>query len=583
MRTNRTRAEGSALGALARLAPLALALGAAPGARAADCALPALGALGVPGVTVLSATPVPAAAGTPEYCSVVAAVATSGFGAPDGSATVLLDLPASWNGKFLFFGTGGLAGALGPSANPVDVLSALAKGYATANTDAGHQGQGLTPDDGLGMVTDGRWALTPGGAPDEAKLADYFFRAVHQATLAGKAFAAAYYGAPGVERSYFDGCSNGGRMALVEASRFPEDYDGIIAGAPFFDIRVIIAGARFQKTQLASPDAYVPFWMLPEVDKAVLASCDAADGVADGLIQNPAACAFDPSSMVCPGGNLAGCLTPAQADTLRAYLSATRDEEGRVIYPGAAVGDLDAFGGLDLWGTGFTAPVDFAANEPWGNLGFSPAPISWQFEDHILKYIVERDPGFDLRDFPVSAAGRVSEEGLRLFDRRTRAGVARDPAGFGRFLAQGRKLILYHGFSDPALPPFRTVQLYRAMADAPGGLRRLRDGARLFLVPGMQHCGGGSGPNVFDTLTALEDWVERGQAPDAIAAVHFKGNAPANGVDRSMPLCQFPEEATWDRRGDPAAAGSWSCRPDSRLLRVGPDGRLAGLGRGGRD
>ncbi|HET7826331.1 MAG TPA: tannase/feruloyl esterase family alpha/beta hydrolase [Anaeromyxobacter sp.] len=553
-----------------------LALAVPASARAAvACDAAALGALRVPGVTVLQATPVAALGGNPAFCSVVAAVATSGMGAPDGSATVLLDLPSGWNGKFLFFGTGGLAGVLSPSANAPDVVTALARGYATANTDTGHQGNGLTPADGLGKVTDGRWALRDDGSPDEAKLADYFFRATHQATIAGKAFTSAFYGAP-VRRAYFDGCSNGGRQALVEASRFPEDYDGIIAGAPFFDIRIVMGGANFEKTLLRSPATYVPFQLLPGVDRAIVASCDAADGVADGLIQNPGACAFDPASLVCAGGNGAGCLTALQAETLRAYFTALRDDDGKILYTGAAVGDLDAFGGLDLWGVGFVPPADFAASEPWGNLGFTPAPITWQFVDHIMKFIVARDPAFAVRDFPADA-GVVSDAGVALFDARTAAGSARDPEAYRRFLREGRKLLLYHGYSDPALPAFRTVRLYEALARTQGGRHRLADGARLFMVPGMQHCGGGSGPNVFDTLSALEAWVEQGKAPDAIVAAHFQGNDPTKGIDRSMPLCPFPTQATYDGKGDPTKAASWSCRPNGKLLRVGPNGVQAGL------
>jgi tannase/feruloyl esterase len=575
-------AERSRSQLVRRVASLPLAFAAllaaaapTPGRAAASCDAAALSALAVPGVSVLQAIAVPAAGGNPAFCSVVAAVATSGMGAPDGSALVLLDLPSSWNGKFLFFGTGGLAGVLSPSANAPDVVSALARGYATANTDTGHQGNGLTPDDGLGKVTDGRWALEADGSPDEAKLADYFFRATHQATAAGKAFTSAFYGAP-VRRSYFDGCSNGGRQALVEASRFPEDYDGIIAGAPFFDIRVVMGGANFEKTLLRSPATYVPFFLLPAVDRAILASCDDVDGLADGLIQNPGACGFDPASLVCPGGNAAGCLTADQADTLRAYFTALRDDDGRVLYTGAAVGDLDAFGGLDLWGVGFVPPSDFAANEPWGNLGFTPAPITWQFVDHIMKFIVERDPAFDVRDFPATN-GVVTDAGQALFDRRTAAGSARDPEAYRAFLRQGRKLLLYHGYSDPALPAFRTIRLYEALGRSGVARGRLEDGARLFMVPGMQHCGGGSGPNVFDTLSALEGWVERGRAPDAIVAAHFTGNDPTKPIDRSMPLCAFPTQATFDGKGDPMSAASWSCRPNGKLRRVGPNGRQAGL------
>jgi tannase/feruloyl esterase len=196
---------------------------------------------------------------------------------------------------------------------------------------------------------------------------------------------------------------------------------------------------------------------------------------------------------------------------------------------------------------------------------------------------VERNPGFDIRDFPVDAAGVVSDAGLALFDSRTAAGDASDPEAFRAFLQQGRKLLVYHGLSDPALPAFRTVQLYEAMSRTLGGMNQLGDGARLFLVPNMQHCLGGSGPNVFDTLSALEGWVERGVAPEVIPALHFKGNVAANGVDRTMPLCKFPTQATFDGKGDVSSASSWSCKPNGKMRRLGPNGIQAGLAGGAGD
>ncbi|TMQ27190.1 MAG: tannase/feruloyl esterase family alpha/beta hydrolase [Candidatus Rokuibacteriota bacterium] len=152
------------------------------------------------------------------------------------------------------------------------------------------------------------------------------------------------------------------------------------------------------------------------------------------------------------------------------------------------------------------------------------------------------------------------------------------------FIGKGRKMLVYHGYSDPALPPFRTVKYYEDLADiTPGHLQRLQDSVRLFMVPGMQHCGGGPGPNVFDTLTPLEQWVEHGQAPESIPAIHFVNNDPAQGIDRTMPLCKFPEQAEYRGRGDVNEAANWSCTHNRRLLQVGPNGVDAGLGGSGHD
>jgi len=545
-------------------------IGAVPAnAALPNCNVATLAGFAVPNVTILAAVDVPASAGNPEFCDVLGTVRTTGFGAPDGSATFELRMPTPWNGKFLFFGVGGFAGSLSPSTNPIDFLQALPRGYATIITDTGHVGI---------AGTDASWALIAPGVPDRAKITDYYFRATHQVTGAGKRLVQSFYQAP-IRRAYFDGCSNGGRQAYMQATRFPEDFDGIVAGAPFLDIRVLLAGQHFHRTQLASPAAYIPFTKLPMVDAAVKASCDAVDGVTDGLIQNPGKCAFNPQTLVTPTCTAADptCLTADQAKTLGTYFTALRDEEGEQVYTGAAVSDLDSGDGMDLWSTGFVPPTSFTANEPWGNQGFSPAPISWQFMDHAIKYIVTRDPNFDARSFDRGRHG-FDEDALKLFDRRTEAGDADDPEDFKRFLKQDRKLIVYHGFSDPALPAFRTVQHYESLARRTSGFDELRKNIRLFMAPGMHHCGGGPGPNLFDTLTALDNWVEHGLAPDVIPATHFVNNNPALGVDRTMPLCPFPAQAQYLGTGDVNSIASWACTANKRLLDVGPNGRQAGLG-----
>jgi len=552
-----------------------------PGAHAATaCSVGAIEGLLVDGVTIVSATTVAASGTTPAFCDVVGQLNTSGGDVPAGSAGFELQLPDNWNKKFLFYGVGGLAGSTYAdfSANPVDRQGALAKGYATAITDAGH----------LAGNTDASWALLAPGKPDEAKLADYYYRATHEVTVAGKRLTRRFYDGQRIEAAYFDGCSNGGRQALVEATQFPADYNGIVAGDPFFDIRSIIVASRFAKQQL-SPETYIPATLLPTVDAAINASCAKVDGVDDGLIQNPAACSFDAASLICKPGQDTGCLSTGQVDTLNAYFTATRNSLGGLVYPGFAVTNLAtsatgplAGGGADLWSTGFVPPTSFTAPEPWGNAGFSPSPIGYQFADHIVQSIITRDPKYNLRDYPVSQDGYIDEETLATFDERTGAGTASDPDGYRRFIQRGRKLIIYHGYSDPALTPFRTISLYDQLATAAGGYDKLQRSVRLFMVPGMQHCIGGPGPNVFDTLTPLEAWVEQGVAPASIPAAHYVNDDPAQAVDRTMPLCPYPTQATYDGTGDVNAAGSWSCAPNERLLQVGPNGEQAGLtARGG--
>jgi feruloyl esterase len=329
---------------------------------ASGCSVGALSGI-VPGATIVSATSVAAASPTPAYCDVIGALDTSDAGAPVGSAGFELRLPDNWNGKFLFFGVGGLGGSTYGdfSANRVDLAEALPKGFATAITDTGH----------LAGVTDASWALVAPGKPDRAKVADYYYRATHEVTVAGKQIVAAYYGSP-VGTAYFDGCSNGGRQAMVEATRYPEDYDGIIAGAPFQDIRAVLNGARIGEALFATPSSYLPGNLLPAIDAAVYAACDALDGVRDGLIQNPAACTFKPSDLVCAAGQTGNCLSPDQADFLTAYISPTRAAAGALVYPGFSITDL-ANGGADVWAVGTTPPTAPGTAEPWGTRA-SPRP-----------------------------------------------------------------------------------------------------------------------------------------------------------------------------------------------------------------
>ena len=223
-------------------------------------------------------------------------------------------------------------------------------------------------------------------------------------------------------------------------------------------------------------------------------------------------------------------------------------------------------------------PTSFTAAEPWGNGGFSPAGYGYQFADHIIQDIVEQNPTFNLRSYPVSASGFIGYDTLASFDATTAAGDAFDPASYKTFLTSGRKLILYHGFSDPALTPFRTINLYKQLASgARAGLPQLQTASRLFMVPGMQHCIGGPGPNVFDTLTPLEGWVEQGIAPESIVAAHYVNDDPAQAVDRTMPLCPFPTEASYSGNGDVTSAANWSCTPNAEAVAGGQE-----RGAGGR-
>lgn len=517
---------------------------------------------------------VPADGDTPSYCLVTGSVVTN----PDTGKTANfgLALPLAWNHKLLFSGCSGYCGVVFqnlPDATgggyPAD---ALAKGYAIAATDDGHQS--------TGDPHDASWALSAPATPDTEALTDYFHRAVHTVALQTKLFVKSWYSAD-LARAYFFGCSDGGREGMVEATRYPGDFDGYIAGAPSFDVPDAILSGRGSMALLSSTDSHISPELLSLVDNTIYAHCDEADGVRDRLIQNPGRCAFQPESLLCRGDYGGACLTRSQVRTLGTWFSAARDERGRVVSHGFPVSDIynDGAEGHNLfrWLGAPDPPRDLAAASPWGP---SPTgePNAWVFMDQSMKYLVHRDPRFNTRHRPpVNEWGIVREKTLELLVARTDAGSADSPGRLYPFLAANRKLILYHGYSDGRVSPFRTVRFYRNWAKRVGGYDVLQKNARFFTVPGMYHCAKGPGPNTFDALGALEQWVERGVPPELIVATKYQNDEVGAGPLRSMPLCPFPTQTSYAGTGDFNASGSWSCTPNELLLRVSENGAAAGL------
>jgi feruloyl esterase len=480
------------------------------------------------------------------------AIVTSGEGAEPGSANFEVMLPVNWNQKFIFNGVGGLAGVLNSSANPADQATFLAKGYATAITDTGH------------LVANPTWEYTAPGTPDMPKIIDYFYRAVHDVTLASKQLVKSYYQANTIRRSYFDGCSNGGKMGLIEASRFPSDYDGIISGSPWLD--PVGTSLWSLKNIKALLEAYIPTAKFQAVNAAILKQCDKADGVADGLIQNPARCTFQPDALV------PETLTQKQADALKTIMSAVRDEQGKLIYPGASVGNLGQ-GNMTVRGaTNYleTPPTDPSSAKPWGD---ATVPANWSLSQNILMKLGYYDAGKDMNN-SIESNGVVKADALNLVYTRLAADIPDDPSAFSAYFAKGGKLLIYHGYDDLIISPYSSIWFYEDLAQENGGYEKVQQNARLFMVPGMQHCVTGAGPNTFDTLSALEQWVEKGIAPDAIPATHSTNNV----VDRTMPLCKFPEKAHYKGSGSLNGVSGWSCpQNDKSLLAVGPNGIQAGV------
>ena len=530
---------------LAAIGAVVAIVGAAASVRAApSCSVEALNALHVPDVDVTEAKPVAAAGTAPAYCDVQGTVVTKGAGAADGLARFVLQLPEAWQRRFLFLGVGGNAGNLVPSANVTDRNSALGKGYATILTDTGHLGDG----------TSAKWTRLPDGRPDTAKRIDFFHRAAHGVTVAGKAFAEAYYAAK-VEHAYFDGCSTGGRMAMMEAGRYPEDYDGVIAGDPMMSFQTYAARAVVQKAALSSPAAYIPEATIAAIDARVTGRCDAIDGAKDGLVQAPSSCPLHAEELACRAGETEACLNADQVRVLKSYTSPFRDTRGRVVFDRWAITDLSGPQGLAYNVTGRAAPdlSDLAA--PW-KAESKAAPRSWALVQEALAYWLGLGPNATVADLDVDpGTNTVGDKMLAMMEATYAEGETRDPAKLGPFIAQGRKMILYHGASDPSIPASQSIAFYRELTGQQQGGDRTQQNVRLFLVPGMHHCSGGPGPDRFDTLSALEAWVEHGKAPEVIQA----STRPENPVQHRLPLCPYPQQARYRGTGEILDPSNWSC------------------------
>jgi tannase/feruloyl esterase len=417
---------------------------------------------------------------------------------------------ANWNGKFMGIGNGGWSGEIWYPFMGV----ALRRGYATASTDTGHEGDG----------GDASFAL---GHPE--KVIDFGYRAVHEMTVKAKAIIAAFYGADALKHSYWNGCSSGGKQGLKEAQRFPKDYDGIIAGAPAnFWTHLSVSGIWIGEATLENPTSYLPKEKYAVLHNAAVEACDALDGVKDGVLENPKRCHFDPKVLQCKGADGPDCLTATQVDAAKKiYAGPKNPRTGEQIFPGLEPGSENRW--------------NFFAR------GAEPLIVASHF-----KYLVFHDPNWNYRslnfDSDVALADKLDNGMLD----------ATDP-NLKEFFAQDGKLLLYHGWNDPGIAPRNTINYYESVVDAMGGLTKVQNSMRLFMVPGMNHCGGGDGPFDFDSIAALEQWVEKGKVPDRIVAAHFPPGPRTAKPDRTRPLCPYPQVAEYRGSGSTDDAANFSC------------------------
>jgi feruloyl esterase len=477
----------------------------------------------------------------PAHCEVAGVARPTS----DSEIDFLLWLPsaAAWNGKYMQAGNGGWAGAI----SPASLIGGLFLGYAASATDDGHHATGGVPDASFAI-----------GHPE--KLIDFGYRAVHETALASKAILHAYYGKPG-SHDYFVGCSDGGREALMEAQRFPEDFDGIIAGAPANHWTHLLTGALWNEQALKlKPESTIPPAKLPAIQKAALAQCDALDGVKDGVLEDPRACHFDPSVLLCHGADSADCLTQPQIDALQKVYSGPKDPTtGEQILPGFEPGaEADSSG----WG-------------PW-ILG----PIQSGFANSFFGQALHENPRWDWHTADLSRE-------VHLADEKAAAILNSWNPDLRTFRAHGGKLIQYHGWEDAAIPPRDSIDYYEQVRNflATYPDPRTPPGAavdsfyRLFMVPGMQHCGGGQGPSNFglsaappgstypidadhNIILALDRWVTQGVAPERIIASGTIGSDPKAdipGTHLTRPLCVYPAVATFKGNGDTNVAESFTC------------------------
>lgn len=495
---------------------LAMLLGGQLAAQPNSCA--ALTTLLLPDVKITDAVAVPANAPPPKPTSPFATAPVIRVDHCRVTGTVgreirfTLLLPDQWNKKFMMGGGGGFVeGIDNQSATSVN------SGYATAGTDTGHQGGGV----------EARWALD-----NIERQLNFGHVAIHRVAEVSKAIIRARYNAA-PSRSYFNGCSNGGRQALMEAQRYPADFDGIVAGAPAYDFTGI-AAQFIQDIQAAFPDKeslskpMFPMDTLKSVEAQVVAKCDAHDGVNDGLMEDPRRCTIDVSSLT--------GLDDRQKKALATIYSEKKLPDGSVIYPAQPVGgEGDTVNGWPMWINGVN---------PMLMLGLKIPSLRYGFGTEFFKYFVFNDPAWDYLKYDFANYRRDSKLAGSMLN-------ATD-TDLDAFKARGGKLVLYHGWSDAALSANATTKYYeQVQARDPAA----SDYARLFMMPGVAHCAGGTGPDRVDWYSVIDSWVDKGAAPDRIVAT----KQVAGKVTRSRPLCAYPLKAIYKGTGSVDDEASFTC------------------------
>lgn len=407
---------------------------------------------------------------------------------------------ADWNGKFQAVGNGGWAGSITFPA----MAQALKEGYATASNDTGHTGQ--DPAFGLGHTE---------------KLVDFAWRANHEMTVQSKAIINAFYGKVS-KLNYWNGCSTGGRQGLMEAQKFPADFDAVIAGAPAnWQTHLHAWDMNVATTAIKNPGMFMTPGKLATLNNAVLAQCDALDGVKDGLLNDPRKCKFDPSVLLCKGPDSDACLTAEQVEGAKLVYASAKKKDGEFIFPGKEPG----------------------SERVWTQLNPIKAPIPLILG--TFQVATYQDANWDWRTYDLDRDVSAADE---------KFGYVNAGYDLSAFKARGGKLLLYHGWNDTAISPENTINYYQNVLKKMGP--KQDSWMRLYMVPGMNHCQGGVGPDQFNKMAVIERWRESGNAPEQILAEHVSGNT----VDMTRPLCPYPQVAKYNSSGSTNDAVNFSCK-----------------------
>jgi feruloyl esterase len=435
----------------------------------------------------------------PAYCRVLMVLTPSS----DSHIEAAFFLPTdTWNGKLQVVGNGGWAGTVSYPA----MAAALREGYAAASNDTGHRAQ----DAGGG----GMFGL---GHPE--KITDFAYRAMHETVVKAKSIVKDFYGsAP--KYSYYNGCSTGGRQGLIEVTRYPEDFDAASVGAPANPHVHLHAAGVERSLELMKNNAPLSQSKVEALHSAVMAACDALDGVKDGIISNPEKCHYDPAALLCKNSDGPSCLTQAQLETVRIVMGDVKTKKGEVVWTGYPYGT--------------ELQLNALKNVPTGPGGV------WD----VVRVLGHQDKDYDWHNFDLDKELAIADT----------AGIDVLTYDLSAFKAHGGKLLLYHGWADSSIPPGHTVSYYKAVLDKMG--KNQDDWFRLYMEPGMAHCGGGNGPDQFNKMGVIERWREAGEKPEAILATHVT----ATTVDMTRPLCPYPQVAVYKGAGSTNDAASFSCK-----------------------